>query len=84
LQYKFPESGKYMGPIVWTFLKGQDLCDVYPTEYFASYTMAEFENREFMMFAHFDEILRYRYGDYMALPKQKDRISHGLSVYYIN
>ena len=59
------------------------MCDVYPKEYFEGYTEKEFEGHKFMVFKHYDEILTHRYGNYMKLPDEKDRVSHGMEAYLL-
>ncbi|MBP3367314.1 MAG: LicD family protein [Treponema sp.] len=56
--------------------------DIYPSHFFTSgYEKLEFEGRLFPVFAYFKEILLWRYGDFMTLPKEEDRISHLSEVY---
>lgn len=83
LQYTLPEHGKYYGTIRWPYYKGNGMCDVYPKEFFDGYTSATFEGYDFMIFQHYDEILTHRYGDYMKLPDEKDRVCHGMEAYWI-
>lgn len=83
LNYKLPKEGKFCGPIIWTAVKGKNLQDVYPKECFESYSEADFENRKFMIFSKYDEILKHRYGDYMKLPSEKYRYCHEINAYYI-
>lgn len=49
-------------------------------ECFDGYINVKFEGKEFMMFSHYDEMLTMRYGDYMTLPKEKDRPTHCMKV----
>lgn len=83
IEYPLPEQGKYWGTIRWPYYKGNGLCDVYPKEYFEGYTEKEFEGQKFMVFQYYDQILSHRYGDYMKLPDEKDRVSHGMDAYLI-
>ena len=83
LNYKLPEKGKFYGTIIWTAGKGKTLPDVYPKEYFLAYSEIEFENRKFMIFSRYDDILKHRYGDYMKLPDEEDRCCHGFDAYYV-
>lgn len=56
--------------------------DVYPSYFFTSgYEKLEFEGEMFPAFKHFKEILSWRYGDFMKLPPEKDRIPHLAEVY---
>ena len=82
--FKFPEGGRYKGNLIWPWLEKGGLCDIYPAEYFDGYTEIEFEGRKFMIFSHYDEILQKRYGDYMTLPKEKDRVGHEFHAYYLD
>ena len=83
ITFKFPSNGKYYGTVSWPYYKGNGLCDVYPKEYFEGYTEKEFEGHKFMVFKHYDEILSHRYGDYMQLPDEKDRVNHGMEAYLL-
>lgn len=80
LKYELPETGKFAGPIIWAYPKGKGMCDIYPMECFDGYINVKFEGKEFMMFSHYDEMLTMRYGDYMTLPKEKDRPTHCMKV----
>lgn len=41
---------------------------------FDSYTMLPFEDREYMCFSNWNDLLRSHYGDFMQLPPEKDRV----------
>lgn len=62
----------YSGTVVWT----QSVKDVYPSDYFDEYVDMTFENVKVMVFKKYDQILKHRYGDYMVLPPENQRISH--------
>lgn len=62
----------YSGTLCWT----QSIKDVYPTEYFDDYTEIKFENLKVMSFKKYNLILSHRYGDYMKLPSEDQRICH--------
>lgn len=62
----------YSGTLVWT----QSIKDVYPTDYFEGYTELVFEDLKVMSFKQYDLILSHRYGDYMKLPPEDQRICH--------
>ncbi len=43
----------------------------------------QFEDREYMISSHYDEILRAIFGDYMQLPPEEERVSnHGYKVFW--
>lgn len=68
----------YAGTIVNSFTER----DVYPSDFFTSgYTELEFENRRFPVFRRYMDILSWRYGDFMRLPKEEERIPHIAEVY---
>lgn len=72
------ETTKFAGTIVNSITKK----DVYPSYFFTSgYEKLEFEGHLFPVFKHFTEILSWRYGDFMKLPKPEDRIAHLAEVY---
>lgn len=70
----------YSGTLVWATSEK----DVYPTEYFESYTEMKFENYSFMIFSQYDAILKHRYGNYMELPPKKKRVGHEPEAYWID
>jgi lipopolysaccharide cholinephosphotransferase len=72
-------SSKYSGTIMWPIT----IKDVYPSEFFSEYVELEFEGEMFSVFRRFDEILSWRYGDYMKLPDEKNRHGHGFIAYQI-
>ncbi|MCI8969608.1 MAG: LicD family protein [Lachnospiraceae bacterium] len=76
---KFSENTRmrYAGPLVWA----SSLHDVYPSEYFDGYTQIEFEKHRFMIFRRYDDILKHRYGNYMELPPESERVSHEPEAY---
>ena len=43
-----------------------------------------FEGSRFKAFRRWDEWLTQEYGDYMALPPEKDRKTHDLTVYLLD
>ena len=55
----------------WAFYK----C-IYKKEWLEDLTIASFEGAMFSISSYYDEMLRTVYGDYMKLPKVKDRIPH--------
>jgi lipopolysaccharide cholinephosphotransferase len=72
------ETG-YCGTIIWPIT----IKDVYPAEYFEDYAELEFEKEMFTVFKRYDDILRWRYGDYMQLPDIKERQRHQFDAYII-
>ncbi len=68
--YNGTNSG-YIGLTSWA-----DIPRIFPNEYFNDLTQIQFENSKFYIPARYNEILTQIYGDYMNLPKEKDRIPH--------
>ncbi|WP_216697689.1 LicD family protein [Anaerostipes faecalis] len=46
----------------------------FPKDMPKKYTKIKFENKEFMIFKDYDEMLRLKYGNYMKLPPKEERI----------
>ena len=46
----------------------------YPVNMLESYTKLKFEDDEFMCFAEWDEHLKCKFGDYMKLPPEGERV----------
>lgn len=83
LNYHFPaQKGLYMGQLVWPFIHGKKLCDVYPAECFEDYEEISFEGKNYMIFSGYREILRQRYGMYMQLPPKEQQVGHDFCAFY--
>ena len=75
---KYLDDSKYAGTIVSSLTKK----DVYPATFFSDgYEMLEFEKSPFPVFKHYKDILSWRYGDFMKLPKEEDRHCHLADVF---
>lgn len=46
------------------------------------YIDVSFENIKAMIFKNYDSILKTTFGDYMLVPPEEDRVSHGLQAYW--
>ncbi len=46
----------------------------YPADLFASLIRLPFQGKEYLAFKEYDKILRLRYGDYMQLPQEEERV----------
>ena len=67
----------YVGNIVWgPYRHGEIL----PAEMFGEYTTVTFEGREFPAMKDWDGYLSSIYGDYMKLPPESKRFSHGVDA----
>lgn len=54
-----------------------------PKELIKDRDLKDFEGKQFYIPHNYDEVLRNRYGDYLVLPPESQRISHhGFKVYY--
>jgi len=78
--YKGFEGNSYMGTLIWACCDR----DFYPRNFFDEYATIPFENKEFMIFKKYDEILTRRYGNYMELPAEEDRVSHDADAYLLD
>ncbi len=52
----------------------------YPREWFSGASEMPFEDRQYSVFDAYDEILTFRYGDYMTPPPEKERIFKHIRV----
>lgn len=84
LSYIFPEDAIYKGQLMWPYVQPNKLYDIYPAEFFSDYTEIEFENHLFMIFSRYEELLEARYGDYMQLPSEENRVAHEFEAYYLD
>jgi lipopolysaccharide cholinephosphotransferase len=84
VEYNFPKNTSLCSSAVWCayLCKDDYFKEIYPAKLFREYTDVIFENREFMMFSDFDDILKIQFGDYMKIPDEKDRIYHHMQAYY--
>lgn len=76
-KFEYIEEKKYSGTLLWNPVKN----DIYPSSYFEKYTQIIFEDSNFMVFSQYDEILSNRYGDYLVLPPEEKRYTHGFTLY---
>ena len=67
------DDSKYVGCVVW--LSG-GMKDIFEKKWFDNHIMVPFENYNFRVPKNYDAVLRHVYGDYMLLPREKDRIGH--------
>lgn len=76
-----PRSGERIAQLSWP----DDMeRDSYPASWWADATPLEFEDRSFLAPVRYHEVLRQHYGNYMALPPEKDRVRHGFEAYYLD
>ena len=79
-RYKFGET-PYVGHITFA-KKGNFPKFLWPIEDFQDYILVDFEGYKFYAISGYDRHLRMRFGDYMQLPPENQRIAvHGHSVY---
>jgi len=55
--------------------------EIYPKAMFEEYTDVEFEGHMFRSVKDWDAYLKQQFGDYMQLPPENKRRTHGLTVY---
>ena len=77
---------KYSGmntALLTNTLWGIGFKEAFPAEYMQSMTEYTFEDRQYSGIEKADEWLTIRYGDYMKLPPEKDRVSHGIKAWRV-
>lgn len=70
------------GDVVWGPYKPDK--PGFPTEDFDNLIDMEFESRTFKACPHWEAYLRGLYGDYMRLPPEDQRVTHGMKVWKVN
>lgn len=79
LKYKYEESD-YVGAITWgCYGVGERMLK---SEY-EQYTEMEFEGQKFSVMGCWDSYLHGIYGDYMQLPPEDKRVTHGFKAYRV-
>lgn len=74
--YSFTEK-EYCGIPNWNWIQL-----VYKRQWYEEFIKAPFEDSDFFISKHYDEILRAEYGDYMQLPPVEKRVyHHGYKAY---
>ena len=53
-----------------------------PKEYMKDYVLHRFEDSDFFIMSGYEQNLKSLFGDYMALPPEKDRVTHTFYRYY--
>lgn len=88
LTKKFIKLGKKykidLGKKVTNNIWGIAYKEAFPTQYMTDIIDYKFENIEVKGMKEADKWLRIRYGDYMQLPKEEERINHGLRAWRIS
>lgn len=59
------------------FFTGTNMAKVYPAQWFSSTVDLPFEDASLPLPANYDEYLTRTYGDYMKMPDEQDRVTHG-------
>ncbi len=76
ITYSFVEK-EFCGIPNWNWIQL-----VYKRQWYEEFVKAPFEDSEFYISKHYDEILRAEYGDYMQLPPVEKRVyHHGYKAY---
>lgn len=79
LAKKYPYSGaECIGPFQWSLY---GIKTRLPADSFEHFVSVEFEGREFMAIARWEEYLKGMYGDYMQLPPENKRHTHSVKAY---
>lgn len=76
------DHSSYVGIAGWGELPKNPARKVMRKEWLEETMLAPFEDTEFRISRHYDEILRLNYGNYMQLPPEKDRYQHHLYKAY--
>lgn len=68
------DSSEFVGCLVWsTYAPSKE---VFPKSWIEEIQKGRFEDSEYNIPKHYDEMLRTIYGDYMILPPEKERVYH--------
>ena len=74
------DNSNFVGCLVWSSYT--PVKEVFPKQWAEEIIKGPFEDGEFCMPKHYDELLTKIYGNYMQLPPEKDRIYHHLFTAY--
>lgn len=74
------QNSNFVGCLVWSSYT--PVKEVFPKQWVEEIILGPFEDGNFCIPKHYDELLRRIYGDYMQLPPEKDRIYHHLFTAY--
>ena len=55
--------------------------EIFPKEYMEEFVTIDFEGVKVKAIKHYRDWLSIRYGNYMNLPPENERVSHSLDVY---
>lgn len=73
------ENSNIVGAAAWCT---RPLKNIYMKEWCVDLMLSDFEDTQFYIPVHYDNMLKVTYGNYMQLPPQKDRIYHHLYKAY--
>ncbi|MDT2827537.1 LicD family protein [Enterococcus viikkiensis] len=73
------ENAEYCGYMEFI----NEVWGVFPTEWFKHYEEVEFEGHKFLSIKDRDKFLTLRYGDYMQLPPEEERVTHHPYDFYL-
>ena len=79
MEYNGVDKKKYCGNVIWS----TSIKNIYKSEWLQEYSWILFEGKKFMCFSRYQELLKYRYGDYMSLPPEDQRVSHDPEAYWL-
>ena len=54
----------------------------FPKEWCLNTCLVDFEGKKYPAFEHYDEYLKFQYGNYMQLPPEDKRVSHPVDAYW--
>ena len=70
----------YLSNNIWGVFDREE----FPRALMESFMLFKFEDIDVVGMKRYDEWLKIRYGDYMQLPPENERVNHGIKAYYIN
>ena len=80
LQLDTYKNTAYIGDVCWNMGVNKDR---FKKEMFDDLILLDFEDEKYYVPKDYDQYLTIMYGNYMKLPDEKDRRSHGFEAYYL-
>ena len=80
-KYSQKENNNSNTNLTGIFMVGDD--DMHDHSVFDSYIDLQFEDTQIMSVKNYDRFLRDRFGDYMVIPPENERVSHCIKAYRV-
>lgn len=77
------QNNNELSDVAGTFSSGCGEFDMFKKEIFDEYTYLKFEDTKIMVVKEYEYFLQHRFGDYMKMPPEDQRISHPCVAYWI-